>query len=392
MAIPKELKELALLHHALHSLHKKYPDGVKTIDELEAQVYTSYPQMRSVEKDAIATLIHQLRQVEIRPEILEELLRAVQTRAMARNLAMAAFEVSEGRSNPNELSLLTAQIEDANINEQLTLSSRNFVTDDLFTLETHTIKSPGLHWRLHCLNGSLGPLRPGDMGFIFARPEAGKTTFLADQITYFAGQAKKPIIWFNNEEQGEKVRLRTFQACLGITQDAIWKDKQGNLTKYRELTKGLLKIYDDATIHRNEVEAIVRELGPELIVFDQIDKIKGFDADRPDLVFGRIYQWARELAKSAQLSVIGTCQSDGTGEGVRWLTMAHVAEAKTSKQAEADWILGIGRSNETGTEDLRYFNISKNKLLGDQHTDPNERHGRYEVYIRPTIARYEDLT
>jgi hypothetical protein len=71
--------------------------------------------------------------------------------------------------------------------------------------------------------------------------------------------------------------------------------------------------------------------------------------------------------------------------------MAHVAEAKTSKQAEADWILGIGRSNESGVEAIRYFNISKNKLLGDENTDPNQRHGRYEVYIRPEIARYEDL-
>jgi hypothetical protein len=155
-------------------------------------------------------------------------------------------------------------------------------------------------------------------------------------------------------------------------------------------TKGLLRIYDDANIHRNEVEAIFAELNPEVMVFDQIDKVKGFDADRPDLVYGRIYQWARELAKRG-CSIIGVCQAGGTGEGVRWLTMSHVAEAHTSKQAEADWILGIGRSNETGTEDIRYLNISKNKLMGDQGTDPNERHGRYEVFIRPTIARYEDL-
>jgi replicative DNA helicase len=241
------------------------------------------------------------------------------------------------------------------------------------------------------LRCSLGPIRAGDFGFVFARPESGKTTFLADQITNFAEQSTRPIVWFNNEEQGEKVRLRTFQACLGSTTDELWKNKQDKLDKYRALTKGNLKIYDDATIHKAEVEAILREMQPELVVFDQIDKIRGFNADRPDLVFGRIYQWARELAKQYKLAVIGTCQADGTGEGVKWLTMAHVAEAKTSKQAEADWILGIGRSNEGGVESIRYFNISKNKLLGDANTDPNERHGRFDVYIRPMIARYEDL-
>ena len=71
--------------------------------------------------------------------------------------------------------------------------------------------------------------------------------------------------------------------------------------------------------------------------------------------------------------------------------MSHVAEAKTSKQAEADWILGIGKSNEGGTEDVRFFNISKNKLMGDENTDPELRHGRFDVWIRPQIARYEDI-
>lgn len=388
---PKELREVALLHHALSALHDRYKDSDKTVDELEVQVYASYPNMRQVERDAVQDLIVQLRAVEVRPEILNGLLAEVATRHASRQLALTAFEVSEGRADTSELLALAQQISEASKVENASwLNSRNFVTDDLFILENHTIRSPGLRWRLNCLNSSLGPIRNGDFGFVFARPESGKTTFLADQATFFAEQADRTIVWFNNEEQGEKVRLRTFQAALGITQDEIWKDKQKTLDLYRQRTKGNLRIYDDASIHKKEVEAIVAELNPQLVIFDQIDKIKGFDADRPDLVYGRIYQWARELAKRG-CAVIGICQSDGTGEGVRWLTMAHVAEAKTSKQAEADWIVGIGRSNETGTEDIRYINISKNKLLGDQQTDPNLRHGRFEVFMRAQIARYEDL-
>lgn len=346
--------------------------------------------MRQVEKEAIHELSDQLRTLEVREDLLQEILRETANRARAREAALLAFDVAEGRQEPGKLLTILEAFRETQETKELWQNSRNFVTDDLEEIEKHTIKGPGLKWRLSCLNASLGPIRPGDFGFVFARPESGKTTFLADQITYFCEQATRPVIWFNNEEQGEKVRLRTFQACLGITQDQIWHNKQETLKLYRTKTKGLLRIYDDASIHKNEVEAIVMELNPELVVFDQIDKIKGFDADRPDLVYGRIYQWARELAKRG-CAIIGVCQSDGTGEGVRWLTMSHVAEAKTSKQAEADWILGIGRSNETGTEDIRYFNISKNKLLGDEQTDPNLRHGRFEVFMRPQIARYEDL-
>lgn len=105
---------------------------------------------------------------------------------------------------------------------------------------------------------------------------------------------------------------------------------------------------------------------------------------------GAIYQWARELAKE-YCPVVGICQADGTAEGERWLHMGHVSNAKTAKQAEADFIVGIGKTNETGWERTRFINISKNKLTGDDDSDPEARHARFEVLIKPEIARYEDI-
>ena len=71
--------------------------------------------------------------------------------------------------------------------------------------------------------------------------------------------------------------------------------------------------------------------------------------------------------------------------------MAHVANAKTSKQAEADWILGLGKLNEAGYDNLRYLHRSKNKLWGDEDSDPNLRHDSVECLIEPTIGRFRDL-
>jgi hypothetical protein len=71
--------------------------------------------------------------------------------------------------------------------------------------------------------------------------------------------------------------------------------------------------------------------------------------------------------------------------------MSNVANAKTSKQAEADWILGIGKVNDPGYENVRYLHLSKNKLMGDEDSKPDQRHGRREVIIRPDIARYVDI-
>ena len=71
--------------------------------------------------------------------------------------------------------------------------------------------------------------------------------------------------------------------------------------------------------------------------------------------------------------------------------MEHVANAKTSKQAEADFILGIGKTHEMDAEYVRYLNICKNKLYGDHDSIPELRHGRTEVMIEPQIARYKDI-
>jgi hypothetical protein len=79
------------------------------------------------------------------------------------------------------------------------------------------------------------------------------------------------------------------------------------------------------------------------------------------------------------------------GEGVRYLTMDHVANAKTAVQAEADWILGIGCDHDETQPNARYLTICKNKLLGDSDSIPELRHGRFEVMIEPQIARYRDV-
>lgn len=236
----------------------------------------------------------------------------------------------------------------------------------------------------------LGSLRQGDFGFIFARPETGKTTFLASEVSYFATQTDKPIIWFNNEEQGSKVMLRIYQATLGLTLEELFRDIEGNKRKFYELTKGNIKIYDSGNISKTDVEKLCYQLNPSCLIFDQLDKIKGFTNDRDDLKLGAIYQWARELAKQ-YCPVIGVSQADGTGEGKKWLTMDNVSGAKTSKQAEADFILGIGKTNDEGMEMVRHLHASKNKLIGDRDTDNELRHGRMDCIIRPEIARYIDI-
>jgi hypothetical protein len=318
----------------------------------------------------------------------QELLESLRKQRLLEEIAIKAVEASEGRVSHDTLTPLFKELVEAPRGLEI-----DFITDDLETILNETVKDHGLRWRLHSLNQSLGSLRRGDFGFIFARPETGKTTLLSSEVTYFAehlANGSGPILWLNNEEQGTKVKLRHYQAALRKTISQLLSNPEKAKAEYLAKIGDRLKVYDSAIISRSVVERMCQQLNPSLIVIDQIDKITGFKEDRTDLEMGAIYQWARELAKE-YCPVIGVCQADGTAEGQQWLTMSHVVNAKTAKQAEADFIIGIGKSTQSGFEFHRYLNISKNKLIGDVDTDPAYRHRQITCLIRPELALYEDF-
>lgn len=377
-------KELRYILQGIDNWYAEHADS-PSLEDVENLTYAcGVPEK---DQEYLSGIFNTLQSINGQDSIVP-LLERFKTGIVCNDISVAAYDAAMGRGSVNRVLELADKLQNPDRIEEV-----EYVTDDIHEILNDTIRTPGLRWRLASLNRSLGSLRKGDFGFIFARPETGKTTFLASEVTHMAEQLKEtdgPILWFNNEEQGKKVKLRCYQASLGATVKQISDHPDRALEKYRDKTKGKLRIVDSASISRHEVEAICKSANPSLIIFDQIDKVKGFKADREDLAMGAIYQWARELAKT-YAAVVGICQADGTAEGERYLHMGHVSNAKTAKQAEADFILGIGKANTQGLEYMRFFNISKNKLAGDTDTLPGARHAKIEVIIEPDIARYSDI-
>jgi hypothetical protein len=386
--LPKELQPVFSILDNYHSSNEAKAD--LTVADLSNLLVA----VSSKDKDYYLGVLEEIQKLEVSADTTAKLVQRIIANKQLNDISLAAHDAKEGRKTLEDVNALLEQFRALQETQEEEKEEDFFVSDDLVFLVDTTFKKPGLRWRLKTLNQMLGSLRKGDFGFVFARPETGKTTFLASETTFMAEQLKEedgPILWFNNEEQSEKPMLRCIQASTGCTLPQLYSDLDGYNKKYHELTKGKLKIIKDVSIiHRSFVEKLCRRYKPSLIIFDQIDKIVGFDADREDLKLGAIYQWARELAKQ-YAPVIAVCQADGTGEGVKWLTMSNVANAKTSKQAEADWIVGIGKSNDPGYDSIRYLHASKNKLLGDEDTIPDQRHGRREVLMDQQTARYKDI-
>lgn len=387
--LPDVTKELHPIIRTIDGFFASNDDGDLTCDDLSNLFFASNRQKHEFYQG----VFENIRSNTASEDTTESLIAGLQRLAALRELSLTAYDASEGRESLQKVLELASGLSTNGEQDDSSNEIDSFVSTDLVEIISTSRSVGGLRWRLDSLNKRLGSLRKGAFGFVFARPETGKTSFLSSEVTWMASQVKEdqgPVIWFNNEQVATEVVLRWYQSTLGLNQVDLVRDLEGNRTKFHAETKGKLWMKDGASITKGQVESVCKKHKPSLIVFDQIDKIKGFDNDREDLRLGSIYIWARELAKT-YCPVIGVCQADGSGEGQRWLSMANVANAKTSKQAEADWILGIGKLNEVGYDNLRYMHLSKNKLWGDDDTDPKLRHDRWETLIDPSIGRFIDL-
>ncbi len=380
-------KELSTIYGLIPKFFEKHGEKDASLEQYALFFFGYYPRLKPEEAGAYKAIFEQAVSANIEEGAAEAYVDEIRKRAIALATAERLLAYSEGAIDAEEVREGIETVTSQNVPRD---EVSPYVSDDLEGLLNATIQKPGLRWRLGCLNLSLGSLRPGDFGFIFARPETGKTTFLASEVTFFASQTDRPILWFNNEEDGKKVKIRLFQAACGVPLETLYGNVKRYQAMYKDLVGNRILLVDDKSVHRSTIEQIVKEQAPAAIVIDQLDKVQGFEAERNDLMMGNKYQWARGLAVAAPL--IGVCQADGTGEGVKWLNMNHVADAKTAKQAEADFMLGIGCvHHDDEPDEVRYFNVSKNKLFGDKDSDPKLRHGKMVAWMDASIARYKDM-
>lgn len=381
---PKELQPIFSVISNWFGLN----DGVISVADLSNLVFALNNSNK--DKQFYEEVLSNLETLDVSEGTSKTLLTSLLQKKKLKELSLAAYEAYEGKLEFEKfLPLLTG----FDLKQTIVDDEDEFVTDDLEELVDAIIDTPGLRWRLQTLNRMLGSLRKGNFGFIFARPETGKTTFLASEVSFMCTQLKDedgPIVWIANEEPAGNVKLRVYQAWFGIDLPTLLSNKPYWSAKFKEESRGKLLLPTNQNMDKRDIERLCKKYTPSLLILDQLSKINGFEADRYDLELGAATTWSRDLAKE-YCPVIAIHQADGNAEGQMWLNMGHVANAKTAMQADADWILGIGKQNKDGYESIRYLHLSKNKLIGDSDTEPQHRHGKLEVLLKPEIARYEDL-
>ena len=272
----------------IHSYYEKSDKTSMSKSDLELAYHSNYL-LEDSERNELSDLLDRILDLELTEQNVYAYLNAHKQRCIAGELAKLALDVEDGTAKVEELLNKFNELE----HEDTETEEATPVNMNLHEIYESQIQTPGLRWRLDWLNKSLGSLRKGDFGFIFARPETGKTTFLASEMTHMVSQTDGDILWFNNEEQGKKVAVRCFQALFGLTNKELFDGKENNANKYKEQVGNRIKIYDyEDSSSTSRIESIIKNTNPALIIFDQIDKVRGFKSDRYDLELKKLYQWA----------------------------------------------------------------------------------------------------
>lgn len=266
----------------------------------------------------------------------------------------------------------------------------------------------GFRFRLNAISSVVKPLRGGDFMILAARPDAGKTTAVASEVTHMAAQVDqlypgedRSILWLCNEGPTKQIVYRTFQAALGATDEEMFKLAKQPDDRWRSKLRakyveaiggrpGVLRVFPIHDKWSHEIEDIFKAYRPALVVFDMIDNVRfgGEVANmgqRTDQVLEAMYQWARMLAVKHDCAVIATSQISADGENMQWPMQSMLKDSKTGKQGAADVILMMGRIAENPGS--RYLSTPKNKRK--RTGVPSDL--RAEVIFDPDHARLRDV-
>jgi replicative DNA helicase len=237
----------------------------------------------------------------------------------------------------------------------------------------------------------LGNLEGGTLGHIFARPETGKTSFLASEITNLVSQLEQDetILWCNNEQEESKVLTRFYTTLLNAPEEKIINNIEAAKLAYIQRMGDKIKLYDNAYISTDGIRHLIKTINPRVVVIDQGDKVSFSGSNKLEghSRLKELYRMFRELAKEFNTHIITVGQASSEAAGKKWLEMHHMDNSRTAKPGEMDYIIGIGMqlsTSDVGEEDeLRYLHLCKNKCTGV--------HSKHIVRFDRTIGRYLNI-
>lgn len=209
---------------------------------------------------------------------------------------------------------------------------------------------------------------PGDFILVYARPEAGKTMFVVNMACGFLKMGYK-VLYIGNEESTDKTLMRVTCNLLNRTEDAVKANAEAAHTaaKKRGLDKLRIGHMSPGTVA--EIELLVEEFEPDVLVVDQIRNLEGPGQKMTQKLEAVGGQLRAMIGRHGVLGVFVTQAGDHTErmgqEPPVWLTMSDIDNSRTGLPGHADLIIGVGVNHDMKSHNTRAISLPKNKLGND---------------------------
>ena len=355
-------------------------DNDLSLDEvstLHLEVYN--PASTRTAKENFTSMIEELKEQKVpNKEIAKNILKSIQKRNVAQEIATLATEIFNGKED----SLLAIQnlIDKSDEEEK---EEYEAVTSDIDSLVDALKDNTKWKFNLEPLRSRVNGVGDGNLLVIFARPESGKTalwvSFVAGENGFISQGAK--VCALINEEPAIRTQMRLINAHTGMTFEQIQEDIPMAKGLWSQISTNI-KILDTVDWSLEKVDSFVAKEKPDVIIIDQMDKVHvPGNFARTDEKLRAIYTGAREIAKRRNCCVIAISQASADASGKLDITFDMMENSRTGKAAEADVVIGVGFRNKLDTDkELRSLAVSKNKITG--------WHGMISCKIIPELSRY----
>lgn len=334
---------------------------------------TRYPNW----KDSDTEFWHALtRPIDVpNPEGLED---QIITNLLSEDMAGKALDFIEKWRSGQEVELgealrHTVEAYDAALQRKVKTPNVELSWEDMLEEETN---DTGLHWRIKALRESTRALRPGDFGIVAMRPDRGKTTLVAGEVTHFAPQLVglypgdfRPVLWLNNEGPGRRILSRLRQSALGLSvSEIVALGPKAASKMYIDAIGGredMIQVVDVHGFQSYEIEDLFRKKRPGVVVFDMIDNIQFAGAttnggERNDQILEAMYGWGRMRCVIDDFVGLATSQISAEGEGEKYPKQTQLKDSRTGKQGACDFIITGGVDNNQ--PNTRFIGMTKNKI------------------------------
>lgn len=394
----------SLLLHALsnkqryNSLKHVVPQGMVAPDTLAMMqwfgaYFSAFPERDAVDVDELQSLVR-LRSAHASPESVQITLHLIeQLRQKPDDTAIngilgqlyeldlsgraAALIEKYQRGEEVDLAYELSRLSQQAVRSKASASPDDYIKTSIDELLAEVSDDKGLKFRrIAALREHILGLQGGASVAIAARPDKGKTSFIASVLTDFAPQVvqmyggERPILWLNNEGSGKRIIPRIYQAALGKDLNEIIRmSNAGQLVPaYTGAIGGipdLIRVKDMHGASLAQIEQVIEAQRPAVVVADMLANFRLSGAvtggNKADAV-EQIWQEWRELMVRHDCVGLATVQISVEGGNMLYPPYSALKDSKTGIQGATDVIIMMGSLDNPDAQTIRGLSSPKNKF------------------------------